>query len=113
MLRIAHIISGGLAKLPIHAYRWTLKPFVGWECRHLPSCSQYALDAIDMNGAWRGSWLTLARICRCRPGGTAGFDPCPDINCELHPLAPWRYGRWTKASIESDGSSGKAGTTSA
>jgi uncharacterized protein len=84
-----------LLSLPIHAYRWTLKPFVGWECRHGPSCSAYALEAIDRNGAWRGFWLALGRICRCRPGGTSGFDPVPDIRTDRHGLAPWRYGRWT------------------
>ena len=45
-----------IAKAPVHAYRWTLKPLVGWECRHLPTCSEYALEAIDRNGAWRGGW---------------------------------------------------------
>jgi uncharacterized protein len=81
-------------KLPIHVYRWTLKPLIGMECRHLPTCSEYALAAIDLNGPWRGSWLMLARICRCNPWGTSGFDPAPDIRHERHAIAPWRYGRW-------------------
>lgn len=83
-----------VAKAPIHIYRWTLKPLIGWECRHLPTCSEYALEAIDRNGAWRGSWLSLSRICRCHPWGTHGYDGVPDIRGEHHPLAPWRYGRW-------------------
>ena len=83
-----------LAKAPVHVYRWTLKPFIGNECRHLPTCSAYALEAIDKNGAWRGSWLAVSRIWRCRPGGTDGYDPVPDINAQEHVLAPWRYGRW-------------------
>jgi hypothetical protein len=83
-----------VAKAPIHIYRWTLKPLIGWECRHLPTCSEYALEAIDRNGAWRGSWLSLSRICRCHPWGTHGYDGVPDISGEHHPLAPWRYGRW-------------------
>ena len=87
-------ITREAAKAPVHVYRWTLKPFVGSECRHEPSCSAYALASIDLNGAWRGMWLALARIVRCRPGGTAGFDPAPDIRQETHRLAPWRYGRW-------------------
>jgi putative membrane protein insertion efficiency factor len=85
---------GAVAKAPVHAYRWTLRPLIGWECRHLPTCSEYALGAIDRNGAWRGTWLALSRICRCHPWGTHGFDPVPDIAAERHPLAPWRYGRW-------------------
>jgi putative membrane protein insertion efficiency factor len=84
-----------VAKAPIHVYRWTLKPLIGWECRHLPTCSEYALDAIDRNGAWRGSWLALARICRCHPWGTHGYDPAPDISRARHCLAPWRYGQWS------------------
>ena len=82
------------AKLPVHVYRWTLKPLFGFECRHGPSCSQYALDAIDLNGAWRGGWLAVSRLSRCRPGGTSGFDPAPDIRAERYPFTPWRYGRW-------------------
>ncbi|HMN36099.1 MAG TPA: membrane protein insertion efficiency factor YidD [Hyphomicrobium sp.] len=87
-------VSKAVLKAPIHAYRWTLKPLVGHHCRHWPSCSQYALDAIDRNGAWRGFWLTLSRLVRCGPGGTYGVDTVPDIQVECHPFAPWRYGRW-------------------
>jgi uncharacterized protein len=83
-----------LTKLPIHAYRWTLRPLVGWRCRHLPTCSEYALEAIERNGAWRGAWLALSRVLRCHPWGTHGFDPVPDIASARYPLAPWRYGRW-------------------
>lgn len=84
-----------LVKLPIHAYRWSLKALIGWPCRHLPTCSEYALDAIDRNGAWRGSWLMIARLSRCHPWGTSGYDPAPDIRGEHHALMPWRYGRWS------------------
>jgi putative membrane protein insertion efficiency factor len=87
-------LTRAMAKAPVHAYRWTLKPLIGWECRHLPTCSEYALEAIDRNGAWRGSWLALSRICRCHPWGTHGYDAVPDIRSAHHPLAPWRYGRW-------------------
>jgi uncharacterized protein len=82
------------AKAPIHLYRWTLKPLIGLECRHLPTCSEYALEAIERNGAWRGAWLAAARLCRCHPWGTHGFDPVPDLRARRHPLAPWRYGVW-------------------
>lgn len=92
--RAAQSLVKSLVKAPIHAYRWTLKPLIGLECRHLPTCSEYALEAIDRNGAWRGTWLTLARVCRCHPWGTHGYDPVPDIAGERHLFAPWRYGRW-------------------
>jgi putative membrane protein insertion efficiency factor len=91
-------LAAGAAKraaaLPIHLYRWILKPLIGHECRHLPTCSEYALDAIARNGAWRGGWLALARLCRCHPWGTHGFDPAPDLSDKHHPWAPWRYGVW-------------------
>jgi len=87
-----------VAKAPVHAYRWTLKPLIGMECRHLPTCSEYALEAIELNGAWRGTWLTLARVCRCHPWGSEGLDRVPDIRAVRHPLTPWRYGRWRAAS---------------
>ena len=87
-------VADELLKAPIHLYRWTLKPYVGWNCRQLPTCSEYALEAIDRNGAWRGLWLTVARLSRCHPWGSHGHDPVPDIRAERHPFAPWRYGRW-------------------
>jgi uncharacterized protein len=83
-----------LAQAPLHLYRYTLKALIGAECRHLPTCSHYGLDAIDRNGAWRGLWLTVARVCRCRPGGTSGYDPAPDLQAVRHTWTPWRYGRW-------------------
>lgn len=83
--------SKALAQAPVHAYRWLLKPLMGHECRHLPTCSEYALEAIETNGAWRGSWLAAGRVCRCHPWGTSGFDPVPDIRAVRHPLSPWRY----------------------
>ena len=84
-----------MLKAPIHVYRMTLKAFVGYRCRHMPSCSEYALEAIDRNGPWRGFWLMLSRLSRCRPWGTSGYDPVPDVTARSHPLAPWRYGRWS------------------
>jgi hypothetical protein len=84
-----------IAKAPIHAYRWTLKPVLGMECRHLPTCSEYSLEAIDQHGVWCGGWLALSRVCRCHPWGTHGYDPVPrQLQGGPHPFAPWRFGRW-------------------
>lgn len=88
------LLAKRVLQAPVHAYRWTLKPLIGAECRHLPTCSEYSLRCIELNGAWRGFWLMLSRVIRCRPGGTSGFDPAPDIRKVRHPLAPWLYGRW-------------------
>jgi len=86
-------------KLPIYFYRYVISPLIGPRCRHLPTCSGYALEAIEINGAWKGGWLTLSRLLRCHPWGTDGFDPVPDLRGEHHPFAPWRYGRWTRSHI--------------
>lgn len=95
---------------PIMAYRYTFSALVGAHCRHLPTCSDYAREAIDTNGAWKGGWLTLARLCRCNPLGSHGYDPVPDLRNERHPFAPWRYGRWriNCASAHSGDNSGDA-----
>jgi putative membrane protein insertion efficiency factor len=88
-------IARKMMLVPIALYRWTLSPLLGVNCRYLPSCADYAREAIETNGAWRGGWLALARLCRCHSWGSHGFDPVPDVRAEHHPLAPWRYGRWT------------------
>jgi uncharacterized protein len=79
----------------ITAYRYTVSAFVGRTCRHAPSCSEYTRDCIWRFGFWRGGWMGLARVWRCRPGGTHGFDPVPDAAPAKGAwYLPWRYGRW-------------------
>lgn len=87
-------IAKAILKAPIVVYRYSLSAFAGRNCRYLPSCSDYASEAIDRNGAWRGLWLAAARLARCHPWGGAGYDPVPDITRQHHPFAPWHYGRW-------------------
>ena len=67
-----------LAALPVRAYRLLLSPWVGMNCRFQPTCSAYALEALEKHGAFRGSWLALRRILRCHPGGGSGYDPVPE-----------------------------------
>ncbi|GBF56775.1 putative membrane protein insertion efficiency factor [Candidatus Phycosocius bacilliformis] len=75
-------------------YKVTLSPLIGQQCRYLPTCSDYAAGCVAAHGAWRGSWMGLARVCRCRPGGGAGYDPVP-LTCSPVPAwMPWRYGDW-------------------
>ena len=79
----------------IRAYQLTLSSLVGQHCRHMPSCSTYTSEAIARHGAWAGGWVGLARISRCRPGGTHGIDEVPErLPARGAWWAPWRYGRW-------------------
>jgi len=66
-----------LAALPVRAYRLFLSPWVGQGCRFQPTCSAYALEALDRHGALKGSCLTAHRLCRCHPWGGSGYDPVP------------------------------------
>lgn len=59
------------------AYRYGLSPLLGPRCRFYPSCSAYALGAIDEHGALRGAYLALRRILRCHPWHEGGYDPVP------------------------------------
>jgi putative membrane protein insertion efficiency factor len=61
----------------IRIYQATLSPLLGAHCRHTPSCSQYAIEAIREWGFFRGVWLGARRIGRCHPWGTHGYDPVP------------------------------------
>lgn len=61
----------------VRAYRLVLSPLLGRRCRYLPTCSEYALDALHLHGAGRGSVLALRRIGRCHPFHAAGYDPVP------------------------------------
>ncbi|WP_119303442.1 membrane protein insertion efficiency factor YidD [Dongia deserti] len=63
--------------VPIRLYQWTIAPLLGVNCRYAPSCSAYAIEAIETHGALRGSWLGLRRILRCHPWGGSGYDPVP------------------------------------
>lgn len=61
----------------IFAYRATLSPFIGGQCRFEPTCSIYALTAYERFGARWGTWLTIKRLCRCQPFCRRGYDPVP------------------------------------
>ena len=67
-----------IVALPVRAYRLIFSPWVGHNCRYQPTCSQYALEALEKHGAIRGSWLAARRIARCHPFGNSGIDNVPD-----------------------------------
>lgn len=62
---------------PIRIYQWMISPLLGSNCRHTPTCSHYAVEAIQEWGPVKGIWLGMKRIARCHPWGTSGYDPVP------------------------------------
>jgi len=66
-----------MVALPVRTYRLLASPWVGHGCRFQPTCSAFALEALERHGAWRGTWLLLRRIGRCHPWGGHGYDPVP------------------------------------
>jgi uncharacterized protein len=79
------------------AYRYALSPLAAWDCRHLPTCSEYAEEAIDRFGLWAGGWVALARLSRCHPLGTSGLDFVPgSLPRDSRWYLPWRYGLWRR-----------------
>src|SRR5260221_3105383 len=91
--------AGAVQRLPRNAgrgliwiYRHTLSPLVGYNCRHLPTCSVYADEAIERFGLWGGGWMTLARLLRCQPWGTSGIDNVPLTRpAGARRYLPWRF----------------------
>jgi len=63
--------------LLIRGYQYWISPLLGRHCRFWPSCSEYARQAIERYGLWRGGWLGAKRICRCHPWHPGGYDPVP------------------------------------
>jgi putative membrane protein insertion efficiency factor len=61
----------------IKAWRLLISPLYGQVCRYYPSCSAYALRAVSVHGAVKGSWLTIRRLLRCHPWAPGGYDPVP------------------------------------
>lgn len=67
-----------LLLMPIRFYRYALSPMMASHCRHYPTCSAYAIEAIERYGALKGLILTLKRLLRCHPWAEGGYDPVPD-----------------------------------
>lgn len=63
--------------LPIRFYQRCISPMFPPACRYVPTCSQYAVEAIKKHGPLKGLWLSIKRICRCHPWGGSGYDPVP------------------------------------
>ncbi|MDB5056224.1 MAG: hypothetical protein JWM44_4274 [Bacilli bacterium] len=74
-----------LAKAPVHFYRKFISPLKPPTCRFYPTCSEYALEAIEVHGPWRGSILAAKRIGKCHPFHPGGIDKVPPLK---HPKQP-------------------------
>jgi putative membrane protein insertion efficiency factor len=61
----------------VKGYRLLLSPWWGRQCRFTPTCSEFALEALERHGAWRGTWLAMRRVSRCHPWRAGGYDPVP------------------------------------
>ena len=66
-----------LAMGAIRVYQLALSPLFAGSCRYEPSCSRYAMGALEQHGLWRGGWLAVRRLARCHPLGGSGLDPVP------------------------------------
>jgi putative membrane protein insertion efficiency factor len=69
---------GTILKLAIRTYQLFVSPLLMPSCRYVPSCSRYAMEAIEHHGAAYGTWLAVRRLLRCHPWGGMGFDPVPE-----------------------------------
>jgi len=76
MKKFNHYLSAFFIML-IKLYQVTLSPFLGRQCRYLPTCSNYGIEAIKKHGFFKGGWLTLKRLLSCNPWGGSGYDPVP------------------------------------
>lgn len=77
ILQAGRVIGISLWVGLIWFYRLFIRPFTGPACRHLPTCSAYADEAVRTHGPIRGGWMAVRRILRCHPWGTHGYDPVP------------------------------------
>ncbi|QZE16026.1 membrane protein insertion efficiency factor YidD [Halosquirtibacter laminarini] len=79
-IKIVRNFAIKVLKLPIFFYRSVISPMTPPSCRHTPTCSVYALEALSKHGPIKGLYLTIKRLSKCHPWGTHGYDPVPPVN---------------------------------
>ncbi|WP_169567314.1 membrane protein insertion efficiency factor YidD [Sneathiella limimaris] len=67
-----------LFKVPIKVYQYAISPYLPANCRYQPTCSAYAIEALNVHGPFLGSWYAIRRLARCHPWGGSGYDPVPE-----------------------------------
>lgn len=68
----------------LRGYKWAISPLLPPSCRYVPSCSEYAMEAVARYGVLRGTWMAAARLLRCHPFVKGGYDPVPHVDCTGH-----------------------------
>lgn len=96
MLKIISSVFSFILSVPVYFYRYSISPFLRPSCRHLPSCSQFMLDALKLHGPFYGLIMGTGRILRCRPGGTHGYDPVPIIRFRRYKPIVSIFCKWEK-----------------
>ena len=76
-----------IVRAALRAYKLTLSPLIGRGCRYVPTCSEYAAEALIVHGPARGALLAAGRVCRCHPWGGHGFDPVPPRGASESPAS--------------------------
>ena len=79
-------VARNLVLVMLRAYKWAISPWLPTSCRYVPSCSEYAMEAVERYGALRGTWMALARLLRCHPFAKSGFDPVARDQPHIHTI---------------------------
>ncbi len=78
-MKIIKKVLGIIFLIPIYFYKWGISPYTPASCRHVPTCSTYAVEAVKLHGPFKGMWMAIKRLSKCHPWGTSGYDPVPKV----------------------------------